>query len=158
MKRKILLLAMMMIGLLSTEAKTEKQHTFLYGFASSFNDSTIYFVEIQLLENSWVDSKTGFLYGRDSYSYQLRDYLKAQGVKSPTCITGFAKSRKKAEEKYIKLRNKYLSKGTYNIKYISSSEFNYSTVEFKDEGTYSDSSMPVDNKKINRKMNRKIRR
>lgn len=146
---------MLMIGVLSIEAKTEKQPTYLYGFASSFNDSTVYFVEIQLLEESWIDSKTGFLYGRDSYSYQLRDYLKAQGVSTPTCITAFAKTRKKAEEKYIKLRNKYLSKGKYNIKYISSSEFKYSAVSLGENEEYVNSSNTTERLHGGRKPNRK---
>lgn len=140
MKKKLMLLAMLFLGIMSIEAKNEKQPTFLYGFATSFNDSTVYFAEIQLIEDAWVDSKTNFLYGRDSYSYQLRDYLKAKGMNAPTCITGFAKTRKKAEEKFLKLRNKYLSKGKFDIKYLSVSDFKYTPVEFDEETVYVDSS------------------
>ena len=110
-----MLLAMLFLGIMSMEAKNEKQPTYLYGFATSFNDSTVYFAEIQLLDDAWVDSKTKFLYGRDSYSYQLRDYLKAKGLNAPTCVTGFANTKKKAEEKFLKLRNKYLAKGKFNL-------------------------------------------
>ena len=55
-----MLLAMLFLGIMSMEAKNEKQPTYLYGFATSFNDSTVYFAEIQLLDNAWVDSKTKF--------------------------------------------------------------------------------------------------
>lgn len=143
MKRNIILIAMMILSVLSIEAKNEKQPSFIYGFASSFNDSTVYLVEIQMLEDTWIDSKTGFLYGRDSYSYQLRDYLKSQGVKAPTCVTGFAKTRKKAEEKYLKLRNKYLAKGKYDIKYLSTSDFKYTPVAFDESTVYVNSSKPT---------------
>lgn len=133
MKKIILALAILLSGVLAVNAKTEKQPTYLYGFATSFNDSTVYFVEIQLVEDAWVDSKTKFLYGRDNYSYQLRDYLRTTGCKTPTCMTGFAPTKKKAEEKYLKLRGKYLAKGNYNIKYIGALDFKYQAIECEQE-------------------------
>ncbi len=133
MKKIILTLAILLSGVLAVNAKTEKQPTYLYGFATSFNDSTVYFVEIQLVEDAWVDSKTKFLYGRDNYSYQLRDYLRTTGCKTPTCMTGFAPTKKKAEEKYLKLRGKYLAKGNYNIKYIGALDFKYQAIECEQE-------------------------
>lgn len=133
MKKIILTLAILLYGVLAVNAKIEKQPTYLYGFATSFNDSTVYFVEIQLVEDAWVDSKTKFLYGRDNYSYQLRDYLRTTGCKTPTCMTGFAPTKKKAEEKYLKLRGKYLAKGNYNIKYIGALDFKYQAIECEQE-------------------------
>lgn len=132
MKKIILTLAILLSGVLAVNAKTEKQPTYLYGFASSFNDSTVYLIEVQLVEDAWIDSKTKFLYGRDNYSYQLRDYLRNQGCKTPTCMTGFANTKKKAEEKYLKLRGKYLAKGNYNIKYISENDFKYKAIAFEE--------------------------
>ena len=128
MKRQLLALAIMLTSALSASAKLNKQEIYIYGFAASFNDSTIYFADIQFIPDGWIDTKHDFLYGRDTYSYQLRDYLKTIGCDTPTCVTGFAKTRKKAEEKYLKLRSKYLSKGTYNIKYVNIYDFRYKTV------------------------------
>lgn len=139
MKKIIMALAILLSGVQAVNAKTEKQPTYLYGFASSFNDSTVYFVEIQLIEDAWVDSKTKFLYGRDSYSYQLRNYLRKKGYTTPTCITGFADTKKKAEEKYLKLRGKYLAKGNYNIKYIDYNDFKYEAVLYEQETTETNS-------------------
>lgn len=130
---------MVLISILPIQAKIVKQATYIYGFATSFNDSTVYLAEIQLVDGAWVDTKTGFLYGRDSYSYQMRDWLKGKGFKAPTCVTGFANTRKKAEEKYLKLRNKYLAKGRYDIKYLGVSDFRYNAVEFDEEKVYVDS-------------------
>lgn len=140
MKKKLMLLAMLFLGIMSMEAKNEKQPVYIYGFATSFNDSTVYFAEIQLIDNAWIDSKNKFLYGRESYSYQLRDYLKSKGLNAPTCVTGFANTKKKAEEKFMKLRNKYISKGKFDIKYLSVSDFQYTPVEFDEETVYVDSS------------------
>ena len=128
MRRQLLALAIMLASALSASAKLNKQEVYVYGFAASFNDSTIYFADIQFIPDGWIETKHDFLYGRDSYSCQLRDYLKTIGCNAPTCVTGFAKTRKKAEEKYLKLRSKYISKGTYNIKYVNVYDFRYKAV------------------------------
>ena len=54
MKKKLMLLAMLFLGIMAMEAKNEKQPTYLYGFATSFNDSTVYFAEIQRLNSCMV--------------------------------------------------------------------------------------------------------
>lgn len=140
MKRQLLALAIMLTSALSASAKLNKQEIYIYGFAASFNDSTIYFADIQFIPDGWIETKHDFLYGRDSYSYQLRDYLKTIGCNAPTCVTGFAKTRKKAEEKYLKLRSKYLSKGTYNIKYVNIYDFRYEAVAPNESEITDDSS------------------
>ena len=93
LKRR-LLCAIMVLASLSTFAENKARTVYMYGFAASFNDSTVYFTEIQQLDSAYVDSKTKFLYSRENYSYQLRDYLGAQGFKNATCITSFAMTRK----------------------------------------------------------------
>ena len=47
-------------------ASAGNNKVYLYGFAASFNDSTVYFTDIQELDSAVVD-RGGFLYGRDSY-------------------------------------------------------------------------------------------
>ena len=106
-------------------AVQEPQMIYAYGFASSFNDSTVYITEIQQLDSAWVDSKTGFLYSRDNYSYQLRDHLKNAGVATPTCVTVYAKTRKEIEKKYFDIKKRYTTKGLYDVKYIPTHEFSY---------------------------------
>ena len=54
-------------------AAGKKTRVYVYGFAASFNDSIVYFTDIQTLDSATIASKSGFLYGRDNYSYQLRD-------------------------------------------------------------------------------------
>ena len=73
MKRQLLALVIMLVSTLSASAKLNKQEIYIYGFAASFNDSTIYFADIQFIPDGWIDTKHDFLYGRDTYSYQLRD-------------------------------------------------------------------------------------
>ena len=102
---------------------------YIFGFAASFTDSLVHFTDIQFVEDAYTDKKTGFLYNREDYSQQLREYLKQKGEPSPTCVTCYAKNRKKIEKKYIKLRHRYTRGGKYEIQYIDKSTFSYQPVE-----------------------------
>ncbi len=109
-------------------AAQKKTPVYMWGLVTSFNDSTVYFTDIQLVEGSYTDSKTGFLYSRDNYSYQLRDYMKKEGCAHPTCVTLYAKTRKEIEKKYTSLKKRYATGGRYNVKYITSNDFSFSPI------------------------------
>lgn len=110
-------------------AAQKKVPLFVYGFATSFNDSTVYFTEIQLMEGTWVDGKTGFLYSRDNYSYQLREALKTLGLPNPTCVTVYTKTRKDVEKKYFAMKKRYTANGRYNVKYLTAHDFSFEPIE-----------------------------
>lgn len=122
--RTLLALAMLLMPSLMFALQKPEQ-LYIYGFATSFNDSTVYITEIQQLDSAFVDSKTGFLYSRDNYSYQLRNYLKENGCATPTCVTFFAKTRKEIEKKYVALKKRYTTRGRYNVKYLTQNDFAY---------------------------------
>lgn len=124
-------------------AKLKQTPVYVYGFAASFNDSTVYFTDIQSIESAWLYEKTNFLYGRDMYSYQLRDYLKQENIPYPTCVTSFATTKEKAEKHLLKFRKKYLNKGNYNIKYLNSSEFKYTPVTPDEETLEREGTQPI---------------
>lgn len=126
MKLKTYLLgAAMMLAMQVVSAADRMQTVYIYGFAASFNDSTVYFTEVQQLDSAFVDSKTKFLYSRNNYSYQLRDYLAQNGFANATCITSFALTRKEAEKKYLALRKKYIDGKNYTIKYLKEADFRF---------------------------------
>ena len=85
-----------------TTAFAGNSKVYLYGFAASFNDSTVYFTDIQEVDSAVID-RSGFLYGRDSYSYQLKDYLASIGFEHATCVTLWAATRDAVEKKFQKL-------------------------------------------------------
>ncbi len=126
--KSIILFAALSLSTTLSFALNKPTKLYVYGFAATFNDSTVYFTNIEEIDTAWVDTKSKFLYSRDNYSYQFRDYLKSQGVSHPTCITGYATSRKAAEKKYTALKRRYTSKGNYNIKYVTESEFRYNAI------------------------------
>lgn len=127
LKRR-LLCALMVLGCLSAMAENKARTVYLYGFAASFNDSTVYFTGVQKLDSAYLDTKTKFLYSRENYSYQLRDYLAGIGFSNATCITSFAGTPKEAEKKYQALRKKYTGKGNYVIKDIKEAEFSFKPI------------------------------
>ena len=109
--RKLILTLVVALTALTASAVNKPERVYMYGFAASFNDSTVYFTSLQEIDSVYIDSKTKFLYSRDNYSYQLRDYLSAHGAENYTCTTVFALNRKAAEKKYAKLRKRYTQGG-----------------------------------------------
>lgn len=110
MKLSRLVLASLAVALLvslGSQAKNEMRKAYVFGFASSFNDSTVYFTDIQELDSAWFTSKNKFLISRENYSYQLRDYLSTQGEEHRTCIIEYFFDRKKADNAWYKLYTHY---------------------------------------------------
>ena len=129
-----------------------QKHTpgYICGFATSFNDSTVYFTDIQYMDSTYTDSKTGFLYSRDNYSYQLRGHMQKNGVANPTCITFFSKKRKDVEKKYAALKKRYATKGRYDVKYLLASDFAFTPI-LPDESDMKDAHKPAKIKKSKNK-------
>jgi hypothetical protein len=81
---------------LSASAKNDAKTAYIFGFASSFNDSTVYFTDVQKVDSAYFTRKSKFLVSRENYSYQLRDYLEQQGAGKRTCVVMFETDQKKA--------------------------------------------------------------
>lgn len=92
---------------LTVQAKNEVGKAYVFGFASSFNDSTVYFTDIQEVDSAWFTSKHHFLVSRENYSYQLRDYLTSIGEQHRTCMVEYNTDPKKLEKAWNKLYIRY---------------------------------------------------
>ena len=92
---------------LAAQAKNEMRKAYVFGFASSFNDSTVYITDIQELDSVWFTSKHHFLVSRENYSYQLRDYLAHIGEQHRTCMVEYNTDLKKLEKVWNKLYSRY---------------------------------------------------
>lgn len=108
--RIALALAIVAISSLAAQAKVEPTTAYMFGFASSFNDSTVYITSVQKVDSVYLSHKNLFLEGRDNYSFQLRDYLESIGEPKRTCIVMFDRNFKKAEKKWTKLYERYTKK------------------------------------------------
>ena len=115
---------------LPVQAKDRNTGVFIFGVSTSFNDSTVYFTEIQQLDSAVVTKRGLFLYGREQYSYQLKEYMQGQNVATPTCLVMFASTRNKIEKMFVKLRRRYQNpkKGLYDLKYIDANAFRFITI------------------------------
>ena len=131
--RQLLIVTALLVGcVINGNAKGYRPaKIYMFGFAASFNDSTVYLTDIQTVNAYLVNNRTKFLANREDYSYQLRNYLQSNGLEAyPTCITMFAENEKDATKKYLKLKERYeKSKQKYSIKSLKDSQFKYTPVE-----------------------------
>ena len=104
---------------------------YMFGFAASFNDSIVYFTNIQEVDSVWFTQKKEMLAGRSEYSSQLRSYC-ADKLNQPrrTCVVIADMKQKKLEKRYEKMKKKYLQnkKATYDVRFINDDEFKFKSV------------------------------
>lgn len=87
--------------------KDKEKAVYAFGVAASFNDSTVYYTEIQVLDSVELD-KNGFLPKRDLYTYQFKNHLEYDMNKPDyTCMIYFSENRAKLEKEATKLKSKY---------------------------------------------------
>lgn len=136
-KQLTLAIVLMAAGTANVQAQNVKvPHAYMFGFVASFNDSTVYFTNIQKVDSVWVTKKKKMLAGRHNYSYQLREFFANQrNLPNRTCVVVANVDRKKVEKKYIKMKNKYLvkSKKPYDVRNIADSDFKFSAVDMSNE-------------------------
>ena len=132
-KQCAIAIALMVFGSSNLSAQNVKvPHTYMFGFVASFNDSTVYFTNIQKIDSVWVSKKKQFLAGRNQYSFQLRNFFtEKRNLPNRTCVVIANLDRKKLEKKYIKMKNKYLvkSKKPYDVRNIAESDFKFEAVD-----------------------------
>lgn len=129
----------MLLAVTYTTAKAKNYvapKAYLFGFAASFNDSTVYFTDIQQVDSVWFSLKKDMLAGRSNYSSQLRSYC-ADKLDQPrrTCVVIGYPSQKKAEKKFEQMKKMYLQnkKATYDVRFIKEDDFKFQAVSMNDE-------------------------
>jgi hypothetical protein len=136
-KQLTLAIVLMAAGATNVQAQYVKvPHAYMFGFVASFNDSTVYFTNIQKVDSVWVTNKKSMLAGRNQYSYQLRDYFAQQrNMPNRTCVVVANTDLKKLEKKYIKMKNKYLvkSKKPYDVRSLNETDFKFLPVDMNYE-------------------------
>lgn len=102
----------------NTEAKIKQQPVYLFGFATSYVDSTAYITEVQYIDSAYYDTKTKFLIGRNMYSLQLQEFLKKnEGCSHPVTSILFGKKKEKMEKKLLSVRSRF--EGDFNLKTVT---------------------------------------
>ncbi len=123
---------------------------YMFGFSASFNDSIVYFTDIQEVDSVWFMQKRKLLAGRANYSSQLREYCAGKlDMPKRTCVVISSEKRKDVEKKYEKMKRMYTQnkKGAiYDVRFITSSDFKFTSVNM-DEGTEEPVAKPEKKKK-----------
>ena len=110
------------------KGKGEKA-VYAFGVAASFNDTVVYFTDIQVLDSVKLD-KGGFLPKRDLYTYQLKNYLEDNQLQqNSTCMIYFSENRKKLEKEATKILNKYKKNNRMTVSRIDSDKFRFTKPE-----------------------------
>jgi hypothetical protein len=106
---------------------------YIYGMSASFNDSIVYFTNVQELNNVWVENSHKELDVRHLYSQQLRNYLMTQGQTNRTCLVVAHKNRSKLEKKYLKMKKLYTQskdgKVHFDVRYLNDQDFQFKTID-----------------------------
>ncbi len=116
----------------SKKAKADKKRIeyvdagklYIYGVALSPMDSVVYITDELQLDSAQLEKKTEFLFGRESLSKQLADFMANKGEKNRICSITFANSVKDIDKKYGQ-QVKKLQKQGYLVKHIDQGEFRF---------------------------------
>lgn len=109
---------------------------YMFGFIASFNDSIVFFTDIQEVDSVWVmEKKKTILTGRSNYAAQLRNFFSNSfNLNNRTCVVISGTKRKDVEKKYAKLKKQYTVKNAnkYDVHYVDATEFKFRPVNMED--------------------------
>lgn len=129
---KYIFATMAIAAVLTTTAAMAKNKcvpkVYAFGFAASFNDSTVYFTDIQEIDSVWINDKTKFMLERNNYSGQLKTYLNEQGKDHRTCVISYSFKKKDIDKKYRRMRDRYANGEKYTIENIYANDFRYQSI------------------------------
>lgn len=123
---RICLIAAMAVMLFSAFTMKDKEKSvYVFGVGASFKDSIVYFTEVQAVDSVVLD-RSGFLPRRESYAYQLKNYLEYErNHPDYTCAIYFSENKNKLEKEASKVRKQYEKANTFVIEKVASSDFSF---------------------------------
>lgn len=104
---------------LAMSAKKGEDVVYLFGASYSYNDSIVYFTEIQPIEGIKLLNKSKILPDRQHYAYELKDYMNfKEGKPGRISIIYFSKKRSKLEKTEAKVKKRLLYKDDKTVLYL----------------------------------------
>ena len=82
----------------------EVQRVWAFGFAENLNDTLVYLSPVQELVGAELEKNTEFLMFREDYALQMKQKMENTYPGGYVCSVIYAKSKEKAEKKYLKVR------------------------------------------------------
>ena len=145
------LVAMMLHGM-QASGKLRCTPIYIFGVSASFNDSIVYFTDIQIIDSAWIEERGNMLLGRLEYSYQLRSFVNARGEANRTCLVAFAFKEKDIMKKYQHMKKQFTGSKKrptkYDVREIDEDEFKFHSV--------TPDGMTIDDSTIDEKASRRI--
>lgn len=103
--------------------KGKEKHVYVFGVAASFNDSLVYYTEIQTVDSVSLN-KEGFLPKRDLYAYQLKNYIEyALNHPDYTCMVYFSENKMKLEKESNRVLGKYKKNSSFVVQQLGQKDF-----------------------------------
>ncbi len=122
-------LAFLLCSAFSFKSKDKDKKVYAFGIAASFNDSVVYYTDIQVLDSVKLD-KDGFLPNREAYSYQLKNYLEYNLSKPDyTCMVYFSENQSKLAKEAAKVKGKYKKTNSAVLQPVKPEDFNFKKVD-----------------------------
>lgn len=116
------ILLLVLCSAFSLKGKSDKT-VYAFGMAASFNDTVVYYTDIQPLDSVTLD-KNGFLPKREAYTYQLKNYLEYDLKKQNyTCMIYFSPNKGRLEKEAAKMKGKYRRTTDVTLQRIEPSAF-----------------------------------
>ncbi len=128
MKKLKVLLPIFILLVVCSAATTKKgssKPVYAFGVSASFTDTVVYYTDIQVLDSVTLEKKS-FLPDRNTYSYQLKNYLEYQrGLSDRTCMIYFSENKKKLTKELNKIVNRYKKDKSVSLQLINDGEFKF---------------------------------
>ena len=147
-----LIIALLTLHAIPALSKTRCTPVYMFGVSASFNDSIVYFTDIQIIDSAWIEERGNMLLGRLEYSYQLRSFVNARGEANRTCLVAFAFKEKDIMKKYQHMKKQFTGSKKrptkYDVREIDEDEFKFRSV--------TPDGMTIDDSTIDEKSSRRI--
>ncbi len=125
---RILFALVALCAALQVSARDRQQSIYMFAYGTSFNDSTIYLSNVEVVKNATLEQKTNFLNNRLSYSNAFKQFLDVKYSGIHTTAVFFNVKREKLEKMYLKIRRNAQKSRTMRLVEVPASDFRFSVL------------------------------
>lgn len=155
MKKIVLLCLVAAISLFALQGqakpKFKQAPIYIFGYALSPTDSTVYVTEIQRIDTAYIERNSKAMMARTMYSYQLQKFLSdTYGLKGAICNIFFSENRNKLDKKYDRVISRARNANDLQLCLMGAQVMRFTTVEW-DETMYSEQIRPIIKKRPKKK-------
>lgn len=120
MKKIFVVLFFAVFSSVSVQAQKDNDDVvYVWGASISFNDTIVYFTEIQPLKGVKLEKGTGFLPNRQFYSYELKDYMNfKEDMPGRTSVILFSEKKSTLQKREAKIKKRLVEKEGKTVRYL----------------------------------------